>query len=177
MSEQPFDFTRLAAQDARLAEAILGLKFYQAPDLTIAPDGGEYLYRWHMIRRNKECNVYFHIQVASDPERPLHDHPWDNTSVLLAGGYEETIDEFPEVPEAFKLVKSIYTVRRKKGDVIHRPASWAHRLILPAEVPYTMSLFTTGPKIRDWGFWENGEFKPFQEITVETEGHSSWKGK
>jgi hypothetical protein len=59
------------------------------PDLVIAPDGKPYLYRWHVFPQNAAAGVYFHIQVQSDPERPLHDHPWDNTSVILSGGYDE----------------------------------------------------------------------------------------
>lgn len=119
---------------------------YRPPDLVIAPDGNPYLYRWHVIPRNPDANVYFHVQVASDPERPLHDHPWDNTSIILAGGYEELVDNGS--PHGF-----IQSHRRRPGDVIHRAAEQAHRLILPGDTPYTMTLFCTGPKARTWGFW------------------------
>lgn len=120
---------------------------YTPPDVTIAPDGNPYLYRWHVVPRNADANVYLHIQVASDPERPLHDHPWDNTSHILAGGYEEIVAHSP------------FSIRQRyvrfKGQTIHRPAELPHRLILPETTPYTMTLFTTGKKIRDWGFWCN----------------------
>jgi hypothetical protein len=118
------------------------------PDLTIAPDGEPYLYRWHLLPCNKDRgNLYFHLQVASDPERPLHDHPWDNTSVILAGGYDEIWDEHPAT--------STYAVIRelRKGDVVHRKAEEAHRLVLPKGIDYTMTLFFTGPKVKEWGFW------------------------
>lgn len=167
-----FDFTgRCTAADAALAQSIIG-SINRPPDLVIAPDGhGEYLFRWEVIPRNNQANVYFHVQTQSDPERPLHDHPWDNTSVILSGGYDEIIATRPGTswlnPEVW---------RRHAGDVVHRPATWAHRLILPLEIPYTMTLFTTGPKVRKWGFWDKGIFTPFMEVTEEVDGKSSWKG-
>lgn len=163
-----FDFHRLYPADRDTARTMLGL--LREPDLVIAPAGhGEYLYRWYVIPRNREANVYFHIQTASDPERPLHDHPWDSTSVILAGGYTEMLMRKPDLESGFS------TLDREPGDVIFRPASWAHRLILPAHVPYSMSLFSTGPKVREWGFWEQGVFRPYTEVTIETEGRSTWK--
>jgi hypothetical protein len=119
-------------------------------DLVIAPDDGSpYLYRWHIYPRNElGFNQYFHIQVADDPSRPLHDHPWDNVSIILAGGYEEHL--------AFPVDGVLEPTRqyiRKPGDVVSRLAPYAHRLMLPVGVKYTMTMFLTGPKIRDWGFW------------------------
>lgn len=143
---------RLTAADCMLANGILkhrgGLRFCK-PDLTIAPDGTPYLYRWHIIPRNEKANVYLHIQVASDPERPLHDHPWENTSVILSGGYDEVWD-----PTPWDRLNDNRDVRKlRAGDVVHRKATEAHRLILPPEIPYTMTIFSTGPVLRPWGFW------------------------
>jgi hypothetical protein len=136
----------LTADDYKIAVRIL--KGPRKADLVIAPDGKPYLYRWHLFHLDEGLGFgqYLHIQVASDPERPLHDHPWDNSSVILAGGYVETLD--------FNLDGSdplVFT--RKVGDMVHRVATVAHRLELPDGVPYTMTLFTMGPKIREWGFW------------------------
>lgn len=120
------------------------------PGLVIAPDGEPYLYRWYLLGgRDAPATVMFHLQVQSDPERPLHDHPWDTQSVILVGGYDELIQSFPSTD------KYGYTHTRfvRKGHVIHRRATEAHRLVLPLEIPYTMTLFTTGPKVREWGFW------------------------
>jgi len=97
MPNPPFDFAgRVTDHDKEIASQYIG-SLYRPPDLVIAPKGyGEYLFRWYVIPRNREANVYFHIQTQSDPERPLHDHPWDNTSVILSGGYDEIIDTEPE---------------------------------------------------------------------------------
>lgn len=145
----------LTAADNMRARSILG-GHWCTPDLVIAPDGKPYLYRWHVIPRNDQANVYLHIQVDSDPERPLHDHPWANTSVILSGGYDEIWCEQPirighQAPFEFRTPSEIRELRA--GDIVHRSASEAHRLILPPEFKYTMTLFTTGPKVRPWGFW------------------------
>lgn len=128
------------------------------PDLVIAPDGRPYLYRWWVIPRNHDANVYFHIQIADDPERPLHDHPWDNQSVILSGGYVDTCQQV--FPFGQKIVRTL-----KAGQVYHRRAEWAHRLTILPGAPYTMTLFATGPTVRDWGFWvehpKNGKIEWF----------------
>lgn len=140
-------FSDLAEADVSAMMKILG--GLRPPDLRIEPDGTPYLYRWHVIPRNEAgANVYLHLQVASDPERPLHDHPWDNQSVILAGGYVERMVRV--MPWG-----RIEEPRRHVGQVVSRKAEEAHRLILPAEIPYTLTLFTTGPVRREWGFWIN----------------------
>src|SRR5882672_6067602 len=79
----------LTKDDCTLALSILG--GWRKPDLEIMPDGTPYLYRWHVTPHSQFANVYLHVQVASDPARPLHDHPWDNMGVILSGGYEELV--------------------------------------------------------------------------------------
>ena len=165
-----FDWTMLRDEHRTLAEDILdGLR---QPDLTIAPDGDRYLYRWHVIPRNQRANVYFHIQVADDPERPLHDHPWDNTSVILAGGYDELVKfepwhQYPDPPH----------IRcAREGAVIHRKAEEAHRLLLPPEFSYTMTVFSTGPWRRHWGFWfPTGWYDQLEVIENLPDGRSIFK--
>jgi hypothetical protein len=146
--------------DELLARSILGTPDrachddIRKPDLIIAPAGGDpYLFRWELIRNTKVSNVYLHIQVSSDPERPLHDHPWDNFSVILSGGYDELWDPHPSSKDPEYDMSWPHDRKFRKGDTIFRRAVEAHRLILPAEISYTMTLFSTGPKIRDWGFW------------------------
>lgn len=116
------------------------------PDLVIAPDGDPYLYRWHLMPYPGP-GLYLHVQVKSDPERPLHDHPWDNMTTMLAGAYME---EYCEDPEHYPLKGC---TMRRKGDVVFRKATLAHRLILPEGVPYAMTLFAIGTKVRSWGYW------------------------
>lgn len=164
----------LSDEDIGVAVKLVGgITRLAKPDLVIAPDGEPYLYRWHVVPRNTKGNVYFHIQVASDPERPLHDHPWHNQSVILSGGYDEIVQSNPPW-------SSRTTEYRRKGDVVHRQAYEAHRLILPEGTPYTMSLFTTGPKVREWGYWipshrGRPEWVSNEECNVVVDGVSLFK--
>lgn len=162
-----FDWLNLRQEDYALAWSICKDR---PSDLIIAPDGKPYLYRWWVIPRNASANVYFHIQVASDPDRGLHDHPWDNQSVILAGGYQEIISKNPGGP-----VHDTEEFQRVPGDVIHRKAGHAHRLVLPKSEPYTMSLFSTGPKVRDWGFWAGNKFTPHADLIEDVDGVSRHK--
>ena len=109
----------------------------RAPDFVIGEAAAPYLRRWWIIPRNEGCNVYLHEILRSDEDRALHDHPWPNTSMLLDGRYVEHT--------------AAGAVMREAGWVGTREATDAHRLeILPGE--RAVSLFITGPKIREWGF-------------------------
>jgi quercetin dioxygenase-like cupin family protein len=201
-----FDFTMLQPEDIKILETLvpsatryaysgrnplLGLRpgdgikacdathlraHFRPWDLQIAPDGSAYIFRWHLIPRNAVgANVYLHLQVADDPERPLHDHPWDNTSVILAGGYREVY--VTGQGEGYRLER-VREVR--KGDVVHRKAEEAHRIFLLPDTPYTISLFTTGPVRRDWGFWfeDPQRWVSHPEVIEETaDGRSVFKGR
>lgn len=104
------------------------------PDFVI---GDNYLRRWWLVPRNDGCNVYLHEINKSDDDRALHDHPWANTSMLLFGSYIE------HTPDG--------SFTRVAGDVVTREAEAAHRLeVNPGDA--AISLFITGPKVRDWGF-------------------------
>lgn len=105
----------------------------QEPHFTI---GGNYMQRWFLIPRNDRMNLYLHRTLRSD-EDVMHDHPWDNTSFVIDGGYLE------HTPEG--------TFERQPGQVIHRKATDVHRLELIDGRP-SVSLFMTGPKVREWGF-------------------------
>lgn len=150
-----FDPDVLSDNDRNVAFDLVGMRLHK-PDIVLAPDGRPYLNRWHLAYDNAKGNQFFHIQVASDPERPLHDHPWENRSLILCGGYDELWDEHPWFGEewneepANRLPKLLHV---RAGDEVGRAATVAHRLILPADIPYTMTIFVTGPKVREWGFW------------------------
>jgi hypothetical protein len=167
-----FDFSFLEEVDRLFVETVLGE--LRPPDLTISPDGKPYLYRWHVVPRNLRANVYLHIQVASDPERPLHDHPWDNVSVIVAGGYTEHLQRLPW-PGGY-----VQHCTRDPGAVVYRQAEQPHRLELPRGTPYTISMFSTGPVTRDWGFWEEErgvkKWRSHEDcIEYSGDGKTTWK--
>lgn len=104
------------------------------PDVVI---GDDYLRRWWVIPRNGGCNVYLHEILHSDDDSAMHDHPWDNTSMLLDGSYIE------HTPAG--------SVTHFAGSVVSRKAGDAHWLEIPTG-GRAVSLFMTGPVVRDWGF-------------------------
>lgn len=166
-----FDPSILTPEDRAWCEDVLG--FWRDPDLTIGQP--VYLHRWHVFPRNPLGNCYLHIQVASDPDRPLHDHPADNMSVIISGGYDELLQDRPW-PGGYVQIK-----KRRKGDVVYRVGDQPHRLVLPEGTPYTITLFSSGPKVRDWGFWCEVHGRPTwvsHEECVELlpDGRSVWKG-
>lgn len=93
-------------------------------------------------------NLYVHRYGRSDPET-MHDHPWDNVTLVVSGYYVE------ETPEGRFL--------RSAGSIITRQAEDRHRI---AEVePGTISIFGTLQKRREWGFWVEGEFIHWRDFT------------
>jgi hypothetical protein len=104
----------------------------------IGSEDSPLLLRWHLIPRNPVLNLYLHLIQRSDKDKELHDHPWANLSILLINAYREV------TPDGI--------VERSEGDIIFRHATALHRLELINDAP-VVSLFITGPKIRQWGFW------------------------
>jgi hypothetical protein len=161
-------------------EVYLELTRGKEPDLVIAPDGIPYIYRWHLSGNHKLMKPlgqnFFHVQVKDDPERPLHDHPWDNTSVILSGGYDETWNPTPWLFDGEADIERHATVRElRKGRMLFRTAGEAHRLKLPKEFPYTMTLFSVGPTVRDWGFWTKDGWVSADNMTEVRNGISVQK--
>jgi len=94
--------------------------------------------RWYLVPRNRWFNVYLHKIVRSDDDRALHDHPWASLSVIINGRYVEQTD----------------AGRRsyRCGSIIYRGSGYRHRIeVATGECAWT--LFITGPKVREWGFW------------------------
>ncbi|HXG70575.1 MAG TPA: hypothetical protein VNJ04_08195 [Gemmatimonadaceae bacterium] len=137
------------------------MTFVRRPDFVIG--GSEpYLKRWWVIPRNRRFNVYLHEILRDDDDRALHDHPWWNVSVILRGGYVEVM------PDGRRT--------RRVGQVVFRRAEAAHRLVLTRDVSGRAvpcwSLFITGPRVRDWGFWCPKGWRPWREF-VNTRDHGS----
>lgn len=116
------------------------------PNITI---GGDYLWRWYLIPRNRFFNVYLHRFGRSDDDRALHDHPWYSVSLLLKG---EMIEH------SFKRVRHI-----PRWLPIFRTAKFAHRLELVKGPVWTV--FITGPRVRSWGFYCPKSWRHWREFT------------
>lgn len=132
------------------------------PDFIIGSPHNPYLLRWWLIPRNRFFNIYLHKFMRDDDDRALHDHPWYSCSVILKGGYIEIVP----LGKAGENNGTIGLVR-KPGRIVFRRATQAHRVRLfrkpmwytsgnMEQVIPAWSLFITGPRIREWGFWCEG---------------------
>lgn len=149
----------------------------RSPDLVI---GEEYLARWWLVknvraddsglefflhestRSSRWFNVYLHCVTRSDDDRALHDHPWLNMSIILAGVYREVYADRAKI--------------RPAGAIVFRLGSTAHRLeVVQGPV---WSLFITGPKYREWGFRCPNGWRHWKEFTqYEQNGDSTRIGR
>ena len=77
----------------------------------------------------------------------LHDHPRSFVTLILAGGYRETM------PHGVRW--------RSPGTLLYRPATFRHRVDVPHGRPcWTLLWFRN--VTRRWGFWTRLGFTPFR---------------
>jgi len=96
-----------------------------------------YLSRFDLARwRGFVLRLHYFHRSDEDPE--MHDHPWSFISLILVRGYIE------ETAKGYR--------RKYPGMILWRPASWAHRVILP-KGRQSLSLVLTFPGRREWGFY------------------------
>jgi len=114
----------------------------RAPDVVIGGTATPYLYRWHIIPRNRVLNAYLHLFLRSDDDRALHDHPWANLSVLLRGRYIEHTIDAGGIERRCVYGAGAWRLRLS--------GTLAHRIELFDGPCWT--LFVTGPRYRQWGF-------------------------
>ena len=98
--------------------------------------------------------VRVHEILRSDAGRHPHDHPWWYITIILRGGYIETLyDNEGRVKDVNYW---------GPGTILFRRASSWHRLTLPEKTP-TWTLFISGPYQHTWGFNVNGKKVPHRE--------------
>ncbi len=118
------------------------------PDLVIGDPTDPYLLRWWIQKDPERGSVYLHQVLKDDDDRALHDHPWDSASLVLQGVLREVM------PNGSLLLCP--------GELNTRRATDAHRLEIVEGPVWT--LFTTGPRVRDWGFHCANGWVPWQEF-------------
>lgn len=126
----------------------------------ITRDGQPYLLR-HFILNTKWLNVYFHrFYAPDDGATGVHDHPWNNASFILHGGFIELFHDGTK-----KL--------RIPGNFAFRQALVMHRidtLLAPPGEVYT--LFFMGRRKRTWGFFKTQDW---DEVVIRTiSGKNGW---
>lgn len=106
-----------------------------------------YLTRYYLLFRDRPdwfpFNAFLHQFHKGDPD-DLHDHPWPYFTLILRGGYWEHTPKgrYWRGPGHFRFCS---------------PKS-LHRIELEPDTD-TWTFFVPGPKMRDWGFIDNGMWK------------------
>lgn len=133
--------------------------FARPADFIIGGANNPYMFRWYIIPRNRFFNVYLHKIVRDDDDRALHDHPWASLSLVLSGRYcEITHSHSPAGGERAER-RRVYG----RGSIIYRSATYSHRLEVINQQP-CWTLFLTGRKVREWGFFCRAGWKPWHEF-------------
>lgn len=129
----------------------------EAGGLKYFPDGQQKMRWWQHAFTWLPC-VYVHRFVASDDDEELHNHPWEATSLILAGGYvEERLDRSEvvlDLARAFGLDggKDVLKIARafKPWSVNRIYANTFHKVSLIEDDCWT--LLACGKKVGTWGF-------------------------
>lgn len=136
----------------------------RVPDFIIGGHVDPYLLRWFVIPRNPVFNIYLHQFLRSDDDRARHTHPWlFNISWLLKNGYREW---FGDGIADF--------IDRAVGAVKFRWGAAPHRVELTNG--YVLTLFITGPRVREWGFLCGKGFVHWKIFTSPTDSGSVGPG-
>jgi len=157
---------RLVALREEFTRRLMNRVCWRSPDQIIGGEENPYLYRWHVLPRNRWFNIYLHNFVRSDDGRALHDHPWWNVSWILRGRYQEITPYDTSDPSG-----SCFLIHdREPGDVNFRMAKSAHRVRLHTRTDLRLpepawTLFVTGPRVREWGFWCPKGWRHWREFT------------
>lgn len=111
-----------------------------------------YLYRW-VVAKTRWGNAYVHHFVGDDWSRDLHDHPKRFISIGLWGQYVELVP----ADDGFR---SHYRTYRAPWFRTF-PATHRHRLMLIDRKPCWTLVIVLRTE-REWGFWHEGRFIPWQ---------------
>lgn len=112
--------------------------------------GEDYMDRYYLFlkdRKNFPFNITLHkIKKSDDPI--FHDHPWNYTTIVLAGGYYE--HEILFDTKGNKIGE--LSVWRGPGSIVRRKAKEFHWIELDPKKGPATTLFIMGKQCRDWGF-------------------------
>jgi hypothetical protein len=131
-----------------------------------------YARRW-VLNLGRFGSLRVHHWVASDDQRFPHDHAWWFLTVVLRGGYTDISDMTSDwVPPSTTSTFRIHDHVRAPA-VRFRSAQHRHKVKVDHDGAWTVLL--TGPPVRDWGFWVDGQFKRMRQYFRE-HGHHPCDG-
>ena len=116
---------------------------------TIKSHGKRYLTRVYLLD-SEAMDVYLHIFHRPDPDRHVHDHPWEwAASLHLLGHYDEVVAG----PVDMNGNVTYTTERRKAGQFRSFYGSTFHTIKRISRFIPCVTLFCHGKRVRKWGFW------------------------
>lgn len=123
-----------------------GLKYF--------PEGQTEMRWWQRALTRLPC-IYLHRFVSSDDDEELHNHPWEATSLILAGGYieERRLHVEPYLRGAYvKYPRGKTTMQEfRPGMRNYIFSDTFHKVTLVEEDCWTV--LVCGKKVGTWGFW------------------------
>jgi len=129
--------------------------------------GEPYLERYYLFGIGG-WHAYLHRFVDSDPDRGLHDHPWNRAlSLVLSGGYDE-------IRFSDDLHQQTTTRIIRPGRLNRLRGADYHRVLLRDGRP-AWTLFLHGPRVKGWSFLRNGEHRPMARDASEFRHRDWWR--
>lgn len=141
--------------------------------------------------KNDKAKLMLHIFYSGDEGNCLHDHPWDFTSYIIAGGYFEKTMQDKGVADIDSYIKGLgfkakqipWTEWKRPGSILRHKAEHRHQVKLGTKIVrksyhvegigqvlgYAIekkrcwTLVWRSKKKRDWGFWNKGVFTHFSK--------------
>jgi hypothetical protein len=123
--------------------------------LDVGADGDPYLDRLRNIQ-TPWFGLYLHHIHRPDKDPDPHDHPWSFLSLILAGGYTETV-----WPDKTSLPGDCSLRERPRWSLRGLGRDAAH-IITSIRGPL-WTLVLTGPRRGDWGFWTAEGLVPWRD--------------
>lgn len=152
------------------------------PDVIIGENEDPYLLRWYILPKNPIFNIYLHKFVRSDDDRALHDHPWTwNASLIISGEYIEhmpldkatygTDGDFRTITKLRRPFRPIF----RKGSTPHRvelmkTVKLGKPILLNVSETPVWTLFITGSREREWGFYCPQGWKHWEKFVSKRDG-------
>lgn len=150
-----------AGNDRERAVKKRGWGFYAS---YIGAPGNVYMRRFILLLPFGLGTIRLHNIMRSDDDRHLHDHPFDFVSLLLTGGYFETLPT-PKVNGSRMRYRPRFSIVRKRAEDLHS-------LTLTRPV---WTLVFAGPKRRDWGFATERGWVPNHRYLDEFPKRAEWR--